>query len=87
MEVDGVEYFPVTGEAEALALVHAKSDTYVDSRRLAEYAVSLGVAPPRYTPLGVLPLIVTVWFPGATEGLLVWDLHEMEEGDPDEGRP
>lgn len=86
MIIDGIAFFPVTEDPEKLASLHAKDEAGADSRELAEFAVGLGLTPPHRRENGALPLIVKVWPRDRPDGVLVWDLHYMEEGDPDEGR-
>ncbi|THV41818.1 hypothetical protein [Glycomyces buryatensis] len=76
----------MTDDPEKLAYPHRRSDAGADSKELAEFAVTLGLTPPGRPAGGKLPLIAMVWPAGEATGLLVWDIHEMEEADREEGR-
>lgn len=84
--VDETEHHPVTGDPQKLAQLRRRWEDGTGSGALAEFAVSLGLRPPRYLKYGTLPKIVEIWPPGADEGALEWDLHDIPEGDIDEGR-
>jgi hypothetical protein len=84
--VDETESYPATGNPEKMAQLRIRWKGGTGSAALAEFAVSLGLEPPRYLTYGGLPKIVEIWPPGAEEGVLEWDLHDIPEGDIDEGR-
>lgn len=84
---DEIEHFPVTGDPEKLALVRRRWEAGADSFRLAEFAVTLGLTPPGHEAGGRPPSIVEVWASESSGGVLVWDLHQMEEQDIWEGHP
>lgn len=81
---DGIEYFPVTSDPQLSDQLRQQWDSGCSSRALAEFAAGLGLTPPEHPEGAALPKIVEVWPPGVEEGLLVWDVHQMEEADPEE---
>lgn len=84
---DEIEYFRVIGDPEKLAPLRRRWEAGADSSGLAEFAVTLGLTPPHRRESGRLPAIVEVWASLSGPGVLVWDLHEMEEQDIWEGHP
>lgn len=84
MIYDGIEYFPVTEDAKILEQLRLRED--MDSRKLGEYAFSLGLRPPNHTDGDQIPEVVHVFPPDDDEGVLVWDIFEDEDhGDEEYG--
>ncbi|GAA4902565.1 hypothetical protein LX16_0223 [Stackebrandtia albiflava] len=77
---NGIEYFPVTDDADKLARLRELADRPVGSRRLAEFAASeLGLTPPGFREGDPLSSIVEVFRPDMDHGVLVWDIHEYRD--------
>ena len=80
MIYDGIEYFPVTTEPTEVARLRAQG---LDSIDLARWAVDHGFTPPEYEDGQPIPAIVEIYPPDMDDGVLIWDVHDMEVHEED----